>query len=144
MHNKGTQLHSVHFSHIPFCSLHLNSVLFTSVKFISILFTSFHFTPVEFICSGQPEEKPQYFFWPGEIAPTVHCAHISFFPIIIIFVTVFTVDKVMASTKCLHQQLQTSLLVVLVTILLQPLHNCRCGVQHHLGKSPCDKRKYLR
>ena len=40
-----------------------------------------------------------------------------------IFVNVFAVDKVLASTKCLQPQLQTRLFVVLVIKHLQPLHS---------------------
>ena len=69
---------------------------------------------------------PQFIFiqysWWGKNTTTIQCAHIFFS--CIIFVTVFTVDKVIASTKCLHPQLQTRLLVVLAIKHLQPLHSC--------------------
>ena len=78
-----------------------------------------------------------HYFARGKTATTIRCAHSLFSPIIlIIFVTVFTVDKVIASTKYLHLQLQTWLLVVSVNkyLHLQPLRNCRCRIQHCLGK----------
>ena len=98
------------FGFVRFITIKLISVLLTSVKFVSVLFSSLQLNSLV----GSTEEKLQYFdsvsvmvakfifihfFRPGKMATTINCVHIFFTALIFfIFVTVFTVDKVIAST----------------------------------------------
>ena len=147
----------LHFNSVPFHSLHCNSLQFCSLQPNSVLFTSIEFISVLFICSGQPERRTSstssipcltpshgatvyihpllwlgknccnhslctHLLLPYHFLHLCHCLHC---------LQGHSINK---QTKYLCLQLQTRLLMVLVIKHLQPLHNCRCGVQHCLSE----------